>query len=117
MVAVGWLARDCSFSRGPVTAAFQHKLEALFEDPYCPVSFLGSHLCEFCAPITAHPHDHSYPNGSANLLVPGIDAIYACPSLIMHYVDAHEYQPPERFVSAVLACPTVCSETYFRRLM
>ena len=117
LVSVGWLSREHTFARGPVPLEFRERLAALMDKAYSIVDFLGSHLCEFCAPVHAHPHDLSYPHGCTNLIVPGLGVIYACPELIIHYIDAHGYQPPDAFVTAVLQCPPISSEMYFRRLL
>ena len=117
LVSVGWLSRTHVFTSGPVDADVRSQLETLLVDPYCPVTFMGAHQCEFCTPAIAHPHDHHYPHGSSNLLVPGDGVIFACPELIGHYIDEHLYQPPSVFLAAVAACPPVDSEHYFLRLL
>lgn len=33
--------------------------------------------------------------------------MYAAPSLVHHYVVAHGYKPPEEFIAAVMAFPSV----------
>jgi hypothetical protein len=38
--------------------------------------------------------------------------IFVAPELILHYIDAHAYQPPMEFSQAVLACPPVPSTAY-----
>ena len=38
--------------------------------------------------------------------------ISVAPELILHYMDAHAYQPPPEFCQAVLACPPVPSTAY-----
>lgn len=44
--------------------------------------------------------------GSAEIWVPGREGcIYAAPTLIVHYVEAHEYLPPPEFIEAVLRDP------------
>lgn len=117
LVSVGWLSKDVAFSTGPVDASVREQLARLLEDPYCPVAFFGAHQCEFCTPLTAHPHDDSYPHGYGNLLVPGDGTIFACPELIAHYIDVHGYRPPDVFLAAVSACPPVDSDAYFVRLI
>lgn len=108
LVSVGWLSRVHPFPVGPIPAAFRSQLVSLMREPSSLTDgFLGSHLSEFCAPPTAHPHDLSYPHGSANLVVPGDTQIYACPSLIVHYIGTHGYQPPYPFGSPL----------YFLRLL
>jgi hypothetical protein len=117
LVSVGWLSRTDPVPTGPVAAEVRARLTDLLISPYCPLSFFGSHLCEFCAPPTTHPHDDHYPHGSANLLVPGDRAIFACPELIAHYINEHGYQPPNVFLAAVSVCPPTDSEAYFLRLL
>ena len=117
LVAVGWLSRTHAFQRGAVPPRFRKRLTALLIWPYCPTAYLGSHTCEFCAPVGPQPDDRRYPSGTANLLVPGNNVIYACPELIGHYIDAHDYRPPDEFVAAVLECPPTKSVQYFRRLL
>jgi hypothetical protein len=34
-----------------------------------------------------------------------------------HYIDAHEYCPPEEFQKAVLACPEMKSLAYMQALL
>ena len=42
--------------------------------------------------------------GSAEIRVKGKDGkVYAAPTLIYHYVAAHDYDPPKEFVEALLA--------------
>jgi hypothetical protein len=39
--------------------------------------------------------------GVKNLLVPCRGLIYAAPSLVIHYIEAHGYKPPDAFVEAL----------------
>jgi hypothetical protein len=50
--------------------------------------------------------------GSSDILVPDKTVIYMAPSLILHYIRAHQYLPPACFVLAVLNCPEPGSEEY-----
>lgn len=60
----------------------------------------GAHACDFCSE-TLH-RNHVYANGE--IRVTGLDGtIYAAPRLITHYVEQHQYRPPEVFVEAVKA--------------
>ena len=54
--------------------------------------------------------------GVSNVYVPGNAVIYVAPSLVAHYVDAHEYQPPKEFMEAVLQCPPMRSMEYLRAI-
>ena len=119
--AVGWLDADHPFPRGPVDPVFRTKLGELFEDPWEWGHFRGFHTCEICE---RDLHNRSYTEvshsaparGLKNLLVPGIHVQYFTPELILHYIDAHQYDPPVEFQSAIKACPPTRSEEYFRAL-
>ena len=56
------------------------------------------------------------PMGNRNLCVPGAGFLYVAPSLILHYIDAHEYLPPEEFQKAILESPPVRSQDYSRAM-
>jgi hypothetical protein len=51
------------------------------------------------------------------LFIPGNGRIYVCPELIVHYMNAHGYAPPAEFCDAVLACPPMRSQQYFKELL
>ena len=55
--------------------------------------------------------------GISNLFVPGRDCIFVAPSMIVHYIDAHRYEPPEEFWRAVLDCPEMRSDAYKKALL
>jgi hypothetical protein len=104
--AVGWLSAEHEFTKGTVAVAALDALRVLVREGYCPVALAGLHTCELC----------SRERGSGNLLVPTGDLLYAAPAMIVHYVEAHEYAPPESFVQAVLACPAPPQAAYYDAL-
>lgn len=55
--------------------------------------------------------------GTLNLYVPYRGSIFVSPSLMAHYVDAHEYAPPEIYQIAVLECPPMRSIEYLRAIL
>ena len=56
--------------------------------------------------------------GSAEIRVFGNDgSIYAAPNLIFHYVTAHQYKLPARFIEALRSGPDPESPEYERRLV
>jgi len=117
LLAVGWLDRAHSFTKGTVDRAIFEKLASLLHDPWqLGGVFAGKQPCEFCV-FTGGPGVVAGANvGSTNLFVPDDDCAYVAPSLILHYIDAHEYRPPERFQRAVEACPEMRSIGYLKRL-
>jgi hypothetical protein len=120
MKAVGWLDVTEPYTRGPVTRSFFETLVGLLVEPWQPFAAGGGHRCQGCrfsgGPGQLHFAGVTIAIGSSNVFVPGTDVIYAAPSLVAHYIDAHEYQPPEELIRAVEACPPMRSMDYLRRL-
>lgn len=56
--------------------------------------------------------------GCSNLWVPDPErrCVFVAPSMVVHYVDAHGYQPPVQFVEAVTVCPPMRSVGYLRAI-
>ena len=69
----------------------------------------GHHECDLC-------RFEGESRGSTNFFIPYEGAIYVCPELIVHYINAHGYSPPELFCRAVLACPPMRSMPYLRAI-
>lgn len=121
ILAVGWLERGCAYQRGPVQEEVVDTLVKLLIDPWQPVAFAGRHDCSFCR-LSGGRGGLVYKGtqismGVSNLFVPGDHCIYVAPSLIVHYIDAHDYTPPQPFCQALLACPPMRSTAYFRALL
>jgi len=103
LVAIGWLGSEHSFEQGPVGQPFLEALRRLLVFPWFPYAFAGGHLCEWCGLVW----------GTANLLVPSAHGVFVCPELILHYIEQHNYRPPQQFQDAVLACPATDTDAYF----
>ena len=109
--AVGWLENGKPFTSGPQDRRVYDKLKELRKGFlqarwrwYLLNSFFGYHGCSLCFGRGAE--------GVNNLFIPGPGFIFVAPELILHYMDAHAYQPPPEFCQAVLACPPVPSAAY-----
>jgi len=121
LIVVGWLAQGEPFSRGPISKPFVDALLGLLENPWQPYVAGGAHHCPFCR-ISGCPAQLQYGGrlirlGQLNLFVPYEGRILVSPSLIAHYIDAHDYAPPEVFQAAVLRCPPMRSTEYFRAIL
>jgi len=121
LLAVGWLSREHEYARGPVSDAFVKSLLSALKNPWQPAYSAGRHRCEFCR-ITGGPSELRHDSltismGASNLYVPGRGVVFVAPSLIAHYVDAHEYAPPTAFQEAVKECPPMRSVAYLRALL
>jgi hypothetical protein len=119
--AVGWLEGGHDYRRGNPSTPFVDKLTALLQEPWQPVWFLGGQPCGLCEPeITGYTNGlptmsvGHIPSGGSNLFVPDDKLLYVAPELVKHYIDAHGYCPPEEFCAAVMRCPDMWSDEYFR---
>ena len=118
--AVGWLEPGHDYSRGGVPEDVVRSLVHLLVNPWQPVVSAGVHRCSFCR-FTGGPGTISFESttitvGASNVFVPGEGVVYAAPSLIVHYMDAHEYAPPPQFQRAVLDCPPMRSMAYLKAI-
>ena len=102
--AVGWLGSELEFARGAVSREFYDRLRELMASAFQPIATMGPHACELC--------QFDGPHGSRNLFVPDETQLLVCPELIVHYIAAHRYQPPELFQEAVMRCPDADGRDY-----
>jgi hypothetical protein len=106
---VGWLSAAHPVSSG---APDERLIAALRRLAVSPVNlYRGSHLCEFCPrPPTKlspggipmlDPLPGTTGNGEIRITATN-GTTYVAPVLILHYVVAHGYQPPQEFVDAAI---------------
>lgn len=121
---VGYLWFGHSYPKGKVDRSIIDRLVALAEKPL--LYACGYHKCNlgFCAlthPLRQQPafryRGRLLVLGSSEILVPGEDAVYEAPNLILHYILHHSYRPPECFSAAVLKCPEPDSSEYRERMV
>ena len=106
--AIGWLDGKHNFPTGKSSAAFIHKLRQLAEK--CHESsfllgwqhLLGFHTCELCGKFRS----------AGNLGVPAGELLFVAPEMITHYVEQHDYLPPQQFIDAVHKSPIPGSTEY-----
>lgn len=110
IVAVGWLARGREYPVGEVSAEVYAKLEELFVEPWQPAVAAGIHRCDLCV----YSADKV---GTKNVFIPEERRVFIAPELILHYMNAHRYRPPDEFCRAVANCPSMGSPDYRRALL
>ena len=121
LVAVGWLEARYDYPKGEVFSEFFARLCELVTGP-CPTPWrsCGYHVCTLCRsdePVKSGFGHPVLPYASdKELLVPGTGLTCVTPFSIAHYVDAHEYCPPEEFQIAVVQCPPLGSSEYVEAL-
>jgi hypothetical protein len=103
-VNIGWLSSEEPY---PVDQVPDGLVDALAQLAAAPKNlYRGYHLCELC--ISAEEAARSKKkgnlflgNGEIHVPVPE-GAVYVAPTLVVHYVEAHRYIPPQDFISAAL---------------
>lgn len=107
-LCVGWLDPMHQFTAGACPRDARDRLVALARTPSNVMR--GYHLCLFCSPPREDMLRVEDPNeqgcfawlGHAEIWVEGADGTrYAAPTLVVHYIDEHEYLPPRDFIDAV----------------
>lgn len=107
--AIGWLSKEQSYETGAVTEQFYRHLKMLLENPWQPIVFMGYHECELC--------QFDGMKGGNNLFIPASGFLFVVPELILHYITAHHYCPPQDFQDAVLKCTSTRSMEYKRAFL
>ena len=105
-VPVGWLEATEPYTRGRSEQTLLAKLNAIRNDSFAPMIFMGPHFCSFCLANAEEVQAEDVAAGIDNLWIPGDGVVYVTPELVTHYMQAHEYLPPQSFLDAVRKCPT-----------
>ena len=109
--AVGWLNPTMSHTTGEVTQQFVDKLRSQCEHPYQPMRLQGFHECEFRTAESVQCN----ATGIRNVWIPSRNnLLYVAPAMIVHYIEAHGYRPPDEFIQAVIDAPEQKSDEYWR---
>jgi hypothetical protein len=103
---VGWLGKGMDYPMGSVPGLIESlKKWAVGASAN---RMRGYELCRFCPPsgyeqLSTDWNGEALWLGSSEIWMPdGHGGIFAAPSLIIHYVEAHNYLPPSEFVEAAL---------------
>jgi hypothetical protein len=122
---VGWLSSDyefkkAAFSENPLYSQFLDHLAMYVERPV--IVYRSYRKCVFCGmgarAILRETHQgRELVLGHRISLIFGEgDKVFVSPILIFHYVVAHNYQPPDEFIQAVLTQPLPDTPEYLVRL-
>jgi hypothetical protein len=109
LTSIGWLKKEKPFTVGKVSQNVYLKLCEFNKMPLNFAVFRGFHQCDLCKSKEA--------KGNSNIFIPHNGKIYVCPELITHYINTHQYLPPNEFIEAVLACPPICSMDYRKKML
>lgn len=104
---IGWLEFNYPYIKGEVPNGFLNKLFKIIK--LKEVNLMrGLHDCDIC---NSDGFKYIYHNneeillGHAEIWIPSINHnfIYASPTLIYHYIEKHNYLPPQDFIDSVMA--------------
>jgi hypothetical protein len=106
LLNIAWLGAGFDFPRGSCPRGLVDLLIARASRPVALTR--GVHHCEFCttrSPITVKSDVYRVTAtlGNGEIAVQSLEAAtYRAPTLIVHYITAHQYLPPAGFIEAVM---------------
>ena len=106
LYAIGWIDKGQPYKNGKVSRKFIEKLKELINNPHVGMPYMGYHRCFLCSEFL----------GDDELFVVGKNKIYACPDSMDHYIEKHEYRPPQEFIDAVMNTKILIGEDYKNRI-
>jgi len=105
---IGWLSDKFDFPTGKLSRGIFSKIDTLIKEP--TNLYRGSHHCEFCPQPIHEKVEGQFlskivrdcHSGNGEIRVQGDNGItYVAPTLIAHYIEAHQYLPPREFINAI----------------
>ncbi len=103
-IHVGWLGS--SVPSGEVAVPEKcHEILTHLINYHVPAVCMGSHQCGVCGAST-ECSEQADIGGNGEIYFPaGEDTsrIFTSPTMILHYIHAHSYSPPEKFCAALIA--------------
>ena len=118
VVHVGWLDNVHPYAMGGVDIRLIEKMKWLASKPV--ELYRGKHVCELCAGspefiksqpssrIVVNPEWTEWASGRSSngeIRVSRGGSTFAAPVLIVHYIEAHHYLPPDEFLKAIEETP------------
>jgi len=91
--AIGWLGSKVP-SKGQIDEPSMLALREAHAKQRTDMGELGYHTCRIC---------NRYED-RGEFIVQANDRTYVLPCMVLHYIDAHSYLPPEVFLSDLRAC-------------
>ncbi|WP_194205153.1 hypothetical protein [Superficieibacter sp. 1612_C1] len=108
---IGWLDCEFPFVKGQVDFCVVNKLMGIVLRDNKSTSYIvnrirGFYKCVFCEDemIKITNGENVEYLGMSEIWIPSIceGEYYAFPSLMLHYIQSHEYRPPDKFIASVL---------------
>ena len=93
LIKIGWLDKDKPYTQGECPKDFLNKLKKI----KLSIHTKGWHDCPFCN------KSKSYSQYYIPILPTKNRTGYDVPEMIVHYIEQHNYLPPQEFIDAVMA--------------
>lgn len=108
---VGWLEKAKPYETGEVLDGFLPKLSSIIlgnDSVDAQANRIRSaHPCSLsdCGTLEIESDGRKDSLGAAEIWIPSKDGseFFAAPSMVYHYIENHNYLPPEEFMSAVMS--------------
>ncbi len=122
---IGWLDLSHAYTKGKSDPGFLSKLWAVIAQTNPIVDVHVNRMrsvrpCDLCGGTVRYYFGKPDLLGMSEIWIPAGNLWYAAPSMVVHYVETHEYLPPERFVIAVqkmsVSEPYNAQDAYDRRM-
>jgi hypothetical protein len=101
---VGWLDHLHDYAKGVVLYSVKAKLRQVMINGQDVKHIRGIQPCTICCASQSYVGTSGVQRvlGMSEIWIPSWNGIiYAAPSLIIHYIDVHYYQPPQEFLESV----------------
>jgi hypothetical protein len=105
---IGWLDKEHSFCTGKVThdciKKIRHVIAGSTAVNVHVNNIRGIHPCNLCGEdaIKIEGRRGEIFLGSSEIWLPTNEGYFASPSMILHYIEDHDYLPPQQFIDAVM---------------
>lgn len=104
---IGWLEKTNSFNKRTTDPELLKKLFQLIKFKECNI-YRGVHHCDLCNSdgfMYGNMENEEILLGHGEIWIPSItqDIVYVSPTLIYHYIEKHQYCPPQDYIESVMA--------------
>jgi len=100
VLLVGFLSKLHPIPEGQVSREHISVLRKLLRDPI--LMSWGYHYCDLCGPVGRILRSRRSRAGNGEIRVQAKNGdIFQAPVLILHYIEKHNYLPPESFLNAL----------------
>ena len=103
LIKVAWLEKGMPYTKGDVSKEFLEKLKNIG----LKIRTKGWHDCPFCGNAKSSNQYRIEKQGKSQ-------KYYDVPQMIIHYIEEHNYCPPQEFIDAVMAYVIEPKDTSFQ---